>query len=170
MKLPRRELIIYGAALVGVGAASAIRFALDPVLGEHMLFSVYFLAVFIAAWMGGIRPAIITALFSSFLANYLFSEPRGHFLISNAEQLSSLIVFNAVSLLIAILCEVSLKSRARAAPPNNRRTISSLSSRTNCGTLWRSFTIRIWPSKAELRRPGWDVLKLSTARCNNSIK
>ncbi|HEX4414030.1 MAG TPA: HAMP domain-containing sensor histidine kinase [Lacipirellulaceae bacterium] len=114
MKLPRRGLVIYGSALLGVGLASAIRYALDPVLGEHMLYAVYFLAVFFGAWAGGVKPAIITALLSSLLANYLFTEPRGHFHIANAEQLCSLIVFNAVSLLIGVLCEISLRSTARA--------------------------------------------------------
>ncbi len=113
MQLPRRGLVVYGAALLGVGAATAIRFALDPVLGEHMMFSVYFLAVSVAAWAGGIRPAMVTALFSSVLANYLFSDPRGFFRVSS-EQLSSLIIFNSVSLLIGILWEISLKSTARA--------------------------------------------------------
>jgi signal transduction histidine kinase len=80
--------------------------------GEHMMF--YFVAVCVAAWAGGVRAAMATALFSSVLANYLFSEPRGYLHISDTEQLCSLIVFNAVSLLIGILCEISLKSMARA--------------------------------------------------------
>ncbi len=113
MKLPRRIVVIYCAALLGVGIASAIRYALYPVLGgEHMMF--YFLAVSVAAWAGGVRPAIVTALFSSVLANYLFSEPRGHLEIRSTEQLLSLIIFNSVSLLIGLLCEISLKSMARA--------------------------------------------------------
>ena len=37
----------------------------------------YFVAVCVAAWAGGVRAAMVTALFSSVLANYLFSEPRG---------------------------------------------------------------------------------------------
>lgn len=113
MKLPRRIIVVYCAGLLGVGIASAIRYALYPVLGgEHMMF--YFLAVTVAAWAGGVRPAMVTSLFSSVLGNYLFSEPRGHFEIRNTEQLLSLIIFNSVSLLIGVLCEISLKSMARA--------------------------------------------------------
>ncbi len=114
MKLPRRNLVVYAAALLGVGLATAIRFALDPVLGEHMIFSIYFLAVSVAAWSGGIRPAMITAILSGILANYLFSDPRGHWMIDNAEQLCALVIFLSVSLLIGVLCEISLKSMARA--------------------------------------------------------
>jgi signal transduction histidine kinase len=109
--------VIYAIALVAIAAATAIRFALDDVLGEHLLFSVYFLAVSVAAWAGGIRPAMVTAILSSILANYIFSDPRGRLLVSNWEELCALIIFLAVSLLIGVLCEISLKSteRARAA-------------------------------------------------------
>jgi signal transduction histidine kinase len=114
MKLPRRTIVVYGAALLGIGAATAIRFALDPVLGAQMQFSVYFLAVSLAAWSGGIRAAMITALLSSVLANYIFSDPRGFLKITNWEELCGLIIFMAVSLLIGVLCEISLKSLERA--------------------------------------------------------
>jgi len=114
MKRPRRTVVVYCVAFVGIGAATAIRFALDPVLGEHLQFSVYYLAVSLAAWSGGVRAAMITALISSILANYIFSDPRGFLEITNWEELCGLIIFMSVSLLIGILCEVSLKSLERA--------------------------------------------------------
>src|SRR5215204_250300 len=117
MKLPRRGIVVYSLALLGVGAATAIRFAIDPLVGEHLMFSMYFLAVSVAAWVGGVRPAMVTAILCSILANYLFSNPRGHWEINSTEELCGLIVFLSVSLLIGVLSEVSLKSieRARAA-------------------------------------------------------
>ena len=117
MRLPRRSVVVYSIALVGVGAATAIRFLLDPMLGEHLMFSTYFLAVSVAAWVGGVRPAMVTAIMCSILANYLFSKPRGHWDINSTEELCGLIVFLSESLLIGVLGEVSLKSidRARAA-------------------------------------------------------
>jgi signal transduction histidine kinase len=113
MQLPRRSVVVYCAALLGVGAATAIRYVLDPVLGEHQMFAIYFLAVSVAAWAGGIRSAMITAILSSILANYLFSDPRGNLQIANVEQLCALIIFLSVSLLIGILCEVSLNLLAK---------------------------------------------------------
>ena len=105
---------MYAAALVGVGVATAVRSALDPVLGEHVMFSIYFLAVSVAAWAGGIRPAMITAILSSILANYLFSDPRGHLKMDTAEQLCALAIFLCVSMLIGVLCEISLNALERA--------------------------------------------------------
>jgi signal transduction histidine kinase len=110
----RRTVIAYFFAIVGVAAATEVRFLLHPVLGEHVIFSVYTLAVAIAAWAGGLSPAMVTALLSSLLATYLFMEPRGHFQINNAESLCALILFLAVSLIIGILSEISHRSMALA--------------------------------------------------------
>jgi signal transduction histidine kinase len=115
MRRPRRRTVVaYFFAAVGIAAASEIRFLLHPVLGEHLVFSMYYLAVSLAGWAGGLRPAMATALVSSVLANYLFIEPRGFVRIDNAEDLCALILFLVVSLVIGILSELSLRSEARA--------------------------------------------------------
>ena len=114
MQLPRRSIVVYSAAFVGVGLATAIRFALDEMLGEHMMFSLYFLAVSVAAWGGGVRAAMITAIASSMLATYIFSDPRGQFVMPNWEEFFGIVIFLAISLFIGILCEISLKSQERA--------------------------------------------------------
>lgn len=115
MTLPRRRMwVAYLAALAGIVVATAVRFALDPVLGEHLAFSIYYLAVSVAAWAGGFRPAIITAMFSCLLANYLFSAPKFSLQISSAEELCAIILFLSVSSVIGVLSEISLRSVARA--------------------------------------------------------
>jgi signal transduction histidine kinase len=114
MELPRRSVVVYSAAFVGVGLATAIRFALDEYLGEHMMFSLYFLAVSVAAWAGGVRAAMITAIASSMLATYIFSDPRGQFVLPNWEEFFGIVIFLAISLFIGILCEISLKAQERA--------------------------------------------------------
>jgi signal transduction histidine kinase len=118
MKRPqRRTIIAFFCAFTGIAAATEIRFLLHPVLGEHLIFSVYYLAVSFAAWAGGLTPALVTALLSSVLANYLFNEPRGYLEISSGEELCALILFNVISVVIGVLSEISLRSqdRARAA-------------------------------------------------------
>ena len=152
MKLPRRSLVIYSAAFLGAGVATAIRFALDPILGEHLVFAMYFLAVSVAAWAGGIRPAMITAILSSILANFLFTEPRGRLQISSAEDLCSLIVFLSVSLLIGVLSEISLKSmeRARAAEQQKDDFLAIL--RMSYAVHWPLFTIPILRKSKLARR------------------
>src|SRR3954471_24558804 len=115
MKRPnRRTIYAYLCAATGIAAATEIRYLLHPVLGEHLIFSLYFLAVSFAGWAGGFTPAIVTALLRFGLANYLFTEPRGMVQVRNAEDVIALILFFAVSLVIGILSEISLRSQARA--------------------------------------------------------
>jgi len=110
----RRTFLAYFCAFGGVAAATEARFLLHPVLGEHLVFSMYYLAVSLAAWAGGLTPAMVTAVLGSFLANYLFTEPRGVLQIKNTEDVWALILFFAVSLVIGILSEISLRSQAQA--------------------------------------------------------
>lgn len=118
MTLPRhRTMVAYLCAIVGILVATAIRYILDPILGEHLTFSMYYLAVSFAGWAGGLSPALATALFSCVLANFLFSQPRGTLQVIQLEELCALVLFLVVSLVIGILSEISLRSqdRARAA-------------------------------------------------------
>src|SRR5262245_49648879 len=99
MKRPsRRTIYAYFCAAVGIAGATEIRYLLHPDLGEHLIFSVYYLAVSLAGLAGGFTPALVTALFSSVLANFLFTEPRGMLQVKNMEDLVALIVFVVVSL------------------------------------------------------------------------
>lgn len=110
----RRTWLAYVVAAVSIGAATAIRFSLDAVLGEHLIFSVYYLAVTLAAWAGGLLPALATAVISSLIANFLFSEPEGSFRINNAEEFFAMVLFLSVSTVIGTLAEISLRALARA--------------------------------------------------------
>src|SRR4051812_19034929 len=107
----RRTVAAYFCAFAGIAAATEARYLLHPVLGEHLVFSLYYLAVSLAAWAGGFTPAIVTALLSSGLANFLFTEPRGVFQISNTEDLCALILFISISAVIGILSEISIRSQ-----------------------------------------------------------
>src|SRR5215212_10584750 len=114
MKRPsRRTIYAYFCAAVGIAAATEIRYLLHPELGEHLIFSMYYLAVSLAGWAGGFTPALVTALFSGVLANYLFTDPRGMLQIKSTEDLCALVIFVIISLVIGILSEISLRSQAR---------------------------------------------------------
>jgi signal transduction histidine kinase len=114
MKRPsRRTVYAYFCAAVGIAAATEIRYLLNPELGQNLIFSMYYLAVSLAGWAGGLTPALVTALLSSVLANYLFTEPRGMLHIKSAEDVWALGLFVAVSLVIGILSEISLRAQAR---------------------------------------------------------
>jgi K+-sensing histidine kinase KdpD len=71
-----RGLTPYILGILGVVVAWLIRKPLDPFLGEHLSFSFDYLAVFVAAWIGGFWPAIATAVLSALVGNYFLTFPK----------------------------------------------------------------------------------------------
>jgi signal transduction histidine kinase len=94
--------------------ASLLRKLFDPYLGEHLSYSFDYLAVFVAAWTGGLWPAIATAILSSLVGNYFFTDPYLSLAISSVEELIELTFFILVSATIGFLSEISLRALARA--------------------------------------------------------
>ena len=115
MKFPhRRQIYAYFYAAVGIAAATEIRYLLHPVLGEHLIFSIYMLAVSLAGWAGGFTPAMVTALVSALLANYLFTDPRGFLQLDSAEELTAILVRQ-----ITICCGTARDRRRRRLPQSS---------------------------------------------------
>jgi signal transduction histidine kinase len=100
--------------ILGVVVAWLIRKPLDPFLGEHLSFSFDYLAVFVAAWIGGFWPAIATAVLSALVGNYFFTFPKQSLAIGSIEELIDLVFFLVVSATIGMLSEISLRALARA--------------------------------------------------------
>ncbi|HEY2154292.1 MAG TPA: ATP-binding protein [Isosphaeraceae bacterium] len=76
---PIRGASGYVLAVAGVAAATHVRTALDPLLGEAAPYVTYFtaaLALFLAAGLG---PALLGAVLGGLAGTYLFVEPRGSF-------------------------------------------------------------------------------------------
>ena len=65
----------YAIGIAGVVIATLLRALCASSLGEHLSFSFDFLAVFIAAWTGGMWPAIVTAVISALVGNFFFTDP-----------------------------------------------------------------------------------------------
>jgi PAS domain S-box-containing protein len=63
----------YAAALVAVIAATALRLALNPLLGSRMVFFIYYGVALAVAWFSGLKPAI-AALGLGLLAGTYFLE------------------------------------------------------------------------------------------------
>ena len=65
----------YTFAVAAVAAGFLIRWLLTPVLGTELPFITLFFAVFFAAWVGGLGPALVATLLSAVLALYAFIPP-----------------------------------------------------------------------------------------------
>jgi K+-sensing histidine kinase KdpD len=66
-----------GLAAVSVLVAAVMRWLLDPVLGDRHVFSLFFAAVAVSAWYGGVRPAFAALLAGWVAADWLFLPPSG---------------------------------------------------------------------------------------------
>ena len=64
-------------SLAAFAAAIALRWLLDPILGDELPLVTTFGAVAAAVWIGGYRPALAVTVLSYLAASYLFIQPRG---------------------------------------------------------------------------------------------
>jgi PAS domain S-box-containing protein len=93
----------YAIAGLAVAAAILVRWFLDAVLGSNVPFITLFLAVVIAAWYGGTRPALAASAASLLLAWYLFIPTQTSFVIEHLSDAVSLVLFALVCTIISIL-------------------------------------------------------------------
>ena len=114
----RRTASYYVVAFATVGLGTAL-IGLDPVLGEHHPFTIYFAAVAITAWYGGFAPALLATVLAYFAADWFFVPPRFEFNWphTNLDEFMALMAFLFSSLAIAytskIMREALQKSRQK---------------------------------------------------------
>jgi PAS domain S-box-containing protein len=93
----------YAMAALAVSAAVGLRLALDPVLGAQAPYIPFFLAVLIAARLGGRAPALAATALSVLSALYFFLEPRFSFILAHPSDLVGLGLFSLTGVAISLL-------------------------------------------------------------------
>jgi PAS domain S-box-containing protein len=73
---PRSVAMRYGVAVLAVAMASVVRALVDPVLGDYQPFAFFFVAIAIAASVGGIGPALLAIVLGYLVGDWLFTSPR----------------------------------------------------------------------------------------------
>jgi len=104
----------YGVTLAAVALALAVRWLLDPILGDYWPFPTFVVAVIFAAWYGGLRTAVLAMGLGLVLALYFFVPPRFSFSVQSPAYVSGLAMYVLVSLAVAIFGEGMRVSRQRA--------------------------------------------------------
>jgi len=99
-----------------VALATLLRIGLDPVLGEHHPFTLYFASVAIAAWYGGFAPAVVAIVLSYFAADWFFITPRFeiNFPRENLDEFLALLAFVFSCFAIAITSAIMRGALARS--------------------------------------------------------
>jgi signal transduction histidine kinase len=112
----RANFSAYLVSLGGVALATILRLGLDPVLGDHHPFTLYFASVAIAAWYGGFVPAVVATAASYFAADWFFITPRFEINLphENLDEFLALLAFVFSCFAIAITSAIMRRALARS--------------------------------------------------------
>lgn len=129
MSLFRKSSWSLVLAIALCGSAWAVKLALDKQIGELTPFLLFFGAIILATWHGGLVIGVFATLLSALLANYFFLPPPGAF------DLSSLgLVQCAVFILEGFFISL-LTARARAAQDGFREQVERQSALSELSQL-----------------------------------
>ena len=107
----------YVVAIVTVGLGTLFRLGMDPLLGNHQPFTIYFAAVAITAWYGGFAPALFATILAYLAADWFFIPPRFEFHRphnANYDEFVGLMAFLFSSLAIAFTSKVMRQALEKA--------------------------------------------------------
>jgi PAS domain S-box-containing protein len=110
----------YAVAVLGVILAWLLRELVNPILGDRVPFILFYPAVVLSAWFGGLRPGLLATALSGFFAAYVFMPPAYSFAFSDPTASAQLIIFLLASTMICFLAE-NLHSTKRRAQEGEKR-------------------------------------------------
>lgn len=110
----------YALSLAALVLALALRWLLDPILGNQLPFVTLFGAVAAAVWAGGYLPSILVTVLGYLVTNPLFMAPRGTFELGSEQRLVGMVAYLFTSSLIIVFGEALRRAQARA---NQRREV-----------------------------------------------
>ncbi|QBJ98525.1 sensor histidine kinase KdpD [Rhodococcus sp. ABRD24] len=109
-----RRLLSWAAALVVPSIATALMVLIDRVAGVGGQNALFFVVVLSVALLGGVGPAILSALVSGLLLNFFFTAPLYSLTIAQPDNFITTIVLLVVAVAVAVLVDSAAK-RAREA-------------------------------------------------------
>jgi PAS domain S-box-containing protein len=126
MKRPDRGSILRLAAAVILPVIAAV---LQQVFWSTIQPSKYLLfypAVFLASWIGGLSGGLVATFLSAFLVQLLFAPPYFSFEIRDPAILLSVGVFTVMGVLFSVVHEQLKRTTKRASEQRYRRTLDSM--------------------------------------------
>ncbi len=117
----RRSLVAtYGLTLLAVLIAWIVRWLLNPLVHDNAPFAAFFIAVAVAAWLGGLRPALLASGLGFLLAWFFFVPERYSFGLKNSQNSVGLTLDLFVAIAISVFGEAMHRARQWALD-NERR-------------------------------------------------
>ncbi|MCC5666266.1 PAS domain S-box protein [Nostoc sp. CHAB 5784] len=131
----REQLLHYAVALLSVALALGATLLLNPYLISTPA-ALFYVAVMVSAWYGGLGPGLVATVLSTLAINYFFFKPFDPHNITNLSRLIPLVVFILAAGLISSLnesrrtaqqkAEASLKSLRESEARFGRLTESNI--------------------------------------------
>lgn len=97
-----RRLVPYGVAVGATTIALLLTLWFEPFLTSTVV-ALFYLAIIITTWYGGIRPGIFAIVLSTLAINYFFTPPLYKFTIADPSSAIRLIVFGIIAFIINLL-------------------------------------------------------------------
>ena len=107
------------AALAALCAAF-VRYELNPLWGTKLAFILFYPAVALAAWLGGLGPGLVATAVSAVCA-LLFLAPLGSLRVDDPNDLVGLVLFVLINVLITGLTEALHRAQRRAEVARDAR-------------------------------------------------
>jgi two-component system CheB/CheR fusion protein len=109
----RSPLLRYGGAVAVVAAMAGIRFALGGVVGVKLPYIVFFPAIILTAWYGGLGASVLAVAFSTLAAKYFFIPEVQSLRVADPVDLIGLALFVTVCAALIAFSEANRASRRR---------------------------------------------------------
>lgn len=118
---PRARLVAYSVAVLATVVSLLVRWPLWPVLGDAVPHMTFFPAVMIAAYFGGFWPGTVATVLSAVAANYFLTGQLRFLHVTSVNDVTALILFVLVGLIISGLSESLHRARRRIVSHERQR-------------------------------------------------
>jgi two-component system sensor histidine kinase KdpD len=121
---PRRRIVAWALAIVAPLLTSLVLAQMHATLTLPSDLLIFMLVVVVVAALGGMWPALVSAVSGFLLANYYFTPPVHEFTVADGENLLALVIFMLVGGVVSYLVATA-----------SRRTVEAAQSRAEAETL-----------------------------------
>ncbi len=104
----------YGVALSATLLAPLSCFALDPLLGDHLPYVTFFVAVAITTWYGGWGASLTAIALGGLLSSWFFMPPRYSLAVIGMQQQVGYVTYFLVSLAFSGFGQALRRARHKA--------------------------------------------------------
>ncbi|MFM7366851.1 MAG: PAS domain S-box protein, partial [Sphaerospermopsis kisseleviana] len=92
----------YSVSILCVGIALVLTLLLQPFL-DRSIFLIFFAAIAVSTWYGGIKPGLLATVLSALLVKYFFINPQFSFSVDSPDSIIKLGLFTLVTIFISWL-------------------------------------------------------------------